>query len=320
MYKGSETMVKYALLIGINYSGADQLYGCINDVNNMKSFLESRLGYTNFILLTDNTPLKPTKKNIINAINSLVENLNPGDEAWFHYSGHGVLVNDFNNDEKSGYDTCIAPIDYKDKRSGGGFISDDTLRSILIEKIPTGVKLYVVLDACHSGTGCDLRHKYDDFSVPVNKGTNPLTYVPSEWSLQQRSYEFKNYKKTNGDIVCFSGCQDNQESGDTYIESDQMYGGVLTSTMLSLLKSNDLKIYKLKHLLKDICCSQKANGYAQLTALTSGKPLNLENAVFSFPDQNSTNSSRPSRPSRPLKKNIVLQARHKIQIKRMIFT
>ena len=62
-----------------------------------------------------------------------------------------------------------------------------------------------------------------------------------------------------------------------------MYGGVLTSTMLSLLNSNDLKTYKWKDLLKDVCCSEKVNGYAQRTALTSGNPLNMESAVFSFP-------------------------------------
>jgi hypothetical protein len=35
--------------------------------------------------------------------------------------------------------------------------------------------------------------------------------------------------------------------------------------------------------LKDICCSERANGYAQITALTSGNPLNMENPVFTFP-------------------------------------
>jgi hypothetical protein len=157
----------------------------------------------------------------------------------------------------------------------------------LVQRVPRGVKLYVVLDACHSGTGCDLRHKYDDSSYLTNqiRNANPLTltYVPSDWSLRQTSYEFPKYHRTAGEVYCISGCQDNQESGDTYIESDKMYGGVLTSTMLSLLKSNDLKTYKWKDLLKDVCCSKKVNGYAQRTALTSGNPLNMEGAVFSFP-------------------------------------
>ena len=279
-------MVKYAFLIGINYrKTADELYGCINDVNNMKIFLQSKLGYTNNIVtLTDDTSVKPTRSNILKGIDTLVRKLKSGDEAWVHFSGHGVLVRDYSGDEESGYDSCFAPIDY----NRSGFISDDVIRSNLAQRVPRGVKLYVVLDACHSGTGCDLRHKYDDSSqltTNQNQTTNPLTltYVPSEWSLRQTRYEFTKYPRTAGEVYCISGCQDNQESGDTYIESDRMYGGVLTSTMLSLLKSNDLKTYKWKDLLKDVCCSKKVNGYAQRTALTSGNPLNMESAVFSFP-------------------------------------
>jgi hypothetical protein len=279
-------MVKYAFLIGINYrKTADELYGCINDVNNIKNFLQSKLGYTNsnIVTLTDDTSVKPTRKNILKGIADLVKNLKSGDEAWVHFSGHGVLVRDYSGDEKSGYDSCFAPIDY----NISGFISDDVIRSNLAQRVPRGVKLYVVLDACHSGTGCDLRHKYDDSSYLTNqiRNSNLLTptYIPSEWSHRQTSYEFAKHPRTVGEVYCISGCQDNQESGDTYIESDQMYGGVLTSTMLSLLKSNDLKTYKWKDLLKDVCCSEKVNGYAQRTALTSGNPINMESAVFSFP-------------------------------------
>lgn len=249
-------MVKYGLLIGINYRNTnDELYGCINDVNNVKIFLESKLGYTNFLMLTDDTPLKPTKKNILKAIESLVLKLKSGDEAWFHYSGHGVLIYDRNGDEESGQDSCLAPLDFQRT----GFINDDTLRSILVQKVPKGAKLYVVLDACHSGTGCDLRYKYD----------------------LQTSYEFEKYPKISGQVYCISGCQDEQESADTFIESDQMYGGMMTSTMLSFFRSNDLQTYKWKDLLKDVCSYIKVNEYAQVVTITSGNPLNMEDSVFS---------------------------------------
>jgi hypothetical protein len=302
----------------------------------VKSFLESELGYMNenIVVLTDDTPVKPTRKNIMNAIKSLVDTnkLNSGDEVWFHYSGHGVLSIDFSNDEESGYDTCIAPIDYNDRRFGG-YISDDTLRSRLIHKIPSGAKLYVVLDACHSGTGCDLRYKYDDSSYVINADVKPTIYNSSEWALRQTLSEFKKYPRTNGEVYCISGCQDEQESADTYIESSQMYGGVLTSTMLSLFKTNDLKAYKWKHLLKDICCSINVNGYDQVSALTSGKPLDMESPIFTFPVQNPSKPIKPAKPAKPAKpsrKNILIQiqSNHPVrmnivnrhQMKKMIFT
>ncbi len=279
-----KNMVKRGLLIGINYRNtADQLYGCINDVNNVKNFLDTQLGYTQHIILTDDTPIKPTKANIVNAMNAFVQSLRSGDEGWFHYSGHGVLVRDSNRDEESGYDSCIAPLDY----ARSGVISDDFIRSNLVSRVPRGVKLYVVLDACHSGTGCDLRYKWDDSSFVTDKTKAARItlspYVVSDWTLRQTVYEFKKYSKTTGEVYCISGCQDNQQSGDIFVESQKEYGGVLTSTMLSLLKSNDLKTYKWKNLLKDVCCSEKVNGHNQKTALTSGNPLNMESSVFSFP-------------------------------------
>jgi len=289
-------MVKRALLVGINYRNTDsELYGCINDVNNLQKFLQSQLGYTNFIILTDDTPVKPTKANILNAINSLVRNLRAGDEVWFQFSGHGNLEYDRSRDEENGKDTCLAPLDYKRM----GTSSDDTLRSILVRKIPSKAKLYVILDACHSGTGCDLRYKYDDSSYITNENVKSPTYVQSEWSLRQTSYEFKKYPRTNGEVYCISGCQDHQKSADTFIESEQMYGGVLTSTILSLFRSNDIQKYKWKHLLKDICCCEKNNGYDQVTAITSGKPLDMESPVFSFPLNNDIKPSsiKPSIPS-----------------------
>ena len=275
-------MVKYGLLIGINYRNTpDELFGCINDVNNIKFFLQSQLGYTDFVMLTDDTPVKPTGINILKQIDTLVRKLKTGDEAWVHFSGHGCLIRDSNRDEESGYDSCFAPIDHNNRL----FISDDVIRSNLIQKVPKGAKLYVILDACHSGTGCDLRHKYDDSSYLTNQNQNvkPTAYIPSDWSLRQTSYEFKKYTRTVGEVYCSSGCQDHQTSGDAFFESEKTYGGVLTSIMLSLLKSNDLKTYKWKHFLKDICCCENVNGYGQITALTSGNPLNMENTVFKFP-------------------------------------
>jgi hypothetical protein len=262
----------------------------------------------------------------LNAINSLVLKLKSGDEAWFHYSGHGILVYDRNGDEESGQDSCLAPLDYQRK----GFINDDTLRSILVQKVPKGAKLYIVLDACHSGTGCDLRYKYDDSSYITNENVKSLTYVPSEWSLRQTSYEFKKYTRTTGEVYCISGCQDEQESADAFIENDQMYGGVLTSTILSIFRSNDLQTYKWKHLLKDICCYTKINEYAQVTALTSGNPLNMEDSVFSSSFRNPVKPSKPSSSNKNKKKYIQIANAntnanivHKInnnQMKKMIFT
>ena len=273
--------MRRALLIGINYLGTpSQLNGCINDINNVGSYLFNTRKYNSFIVLTDYTRFKPTKANILQAFNALFTNVRAGDELWFHYSGHGSLLRDTNRDEESGFDSCICPLDYE----RAGFISDDVIRQMLAQRVPKGVKLYIVLDACHSGTGCDLRYKYDDNSYLTNKPSSPSTplptkYIPTDWSLQQTSYEFKKYSKTIGEVYSISGCQDEQTSADAFIEGQAT--GALTFILLSCLRSNSPTTYKWKHLLKDICCSEKIRGFTQKTCITSGTPINLESNVFS---------------------------------------
>jgi hypothetical protein len=82
-----------ALLIGINYFGQrGQLRGCINDVKNMSTYLNSHFDYKreDMVLLTDdqqNPMSQPTKANILRAMHWLVKDARPNDSLFFHYSG-----------------------------------------------------------------------------------------------------------------------------------------------------------------------------------------------------------------------------------------
>lgn len=81
------------MLIGINYFGsANELKGCINDVNNVSAFLMERYHYKreDMVILTDNQSnpvLQPTKDNILRAMEWLVRNAQPNDSLFLHYSG-----------------------------------------------------------------------------------------------------------------------------------------------------------------------------------------------------------------------------------------
>ena len=67
-FLGSDSK-KLALIIGINYTGKNgELRGCITDTQKIINMLKTRCGYNDsqIILLTDETPIKPTKTNILN--------------------------------------------------------------------------------------------------------------------------------------------------------------------------------------------------------------------------------------------------------------
>ena len=273
--------MKRALLVGINYVGtSNQLYGCINDINNIAAYLQSARGHPSgsFIVLSDVAARKPTRANILAAFKELLQGARAGDELWFHYSGHGALQRDTNGDEESRADSCICPLDFNQS----GFITDDVIRSALAALVPAGARLYMILDACHSGTGCDLRHKYDDSSYLLSANAPmPSAYDPNAWALRQTSYEFKRYAKTAGEVYCISGCQDSQTSADAYLAGQA--AGALTYCLLQSLKSNSSATYKWKHLLKDVCCRERIGRFEQRTSITSGTPLNPEDLVFPAP-------------------------------------
>jgi hypothetical protein len=273
--------MKRALLVGINYVGTkNELRGCINDIDNVAAHLQSARGYpsNSFIVMSDVSTRKPTRANILSAFKELLQGVRSGDELWFHYSGHGALQRDTNGDEESGADSCICPLDFNQS----GFITDDVIRSALAALVPAGARLYVILDSCHSGTGCDLRYKHDDSSYLIAAAAPlPAAYDPNAWALRQTSYEYKRHAKTGGEVFCISGCQDSQTSADAYLAGKP--SGALTHCLLQALKANDPATYKWKHLLKDVCCGERIGQFTQRTSITSGTPLNLENRVFLAP-------------------------------------
>jgi hypothetical protein len=250
--------LKRVLLVGINYveNINNILKGCINDIIN----IENKLRLTNpecieYRRLSDNQIdplLKPTRKNIIDGINWLVKGLKSGESVFFHYSGHGGLTLDISKDEKSGFDSCIHPI----CNGKIEIISDDELRTILVDKIPIGCKCFAVLDSCHSGSALDLRYI---LSAP-------------EYGKIIVSQDDK-YPKTLGSVIFLSGCQDNQTSADT-VDAKNMPSGALTNALLEVWAKYGVNI-KFKYLLWDIRTSLKKSGYTQIPQLSCSNNINL---------------------------------------------
>lgn len=245
---------KKALLIGINYYNTqNQLNGCINDVNNMKTKLIER-GFSdkNIILLTDNSKSKkkPTRNNIITEFTNLLKNGKEGDLLYFHYSGHGSSILDNNKDELDGCDELFVSCDMYG-------ITDDELKTIINSNLKKDVTLVVFSDCCHSGSILDLKYQYLDTTQNDNLVIN------------------ESYNETNGNVIMISGCQDNQTSADAKINNE--YQGALTNALLNILNKNsniswNLLIKKMRSLLKE-------SKFEQIPQLSSGKNININSNI-----------------------------------------
>lgn len=260
---------KYALIIGINYTGTGfQLNGCINDAHNVKKLLES-WGFQ-ITLMTDNEtgPFYPSKNNIIQQITSSVSKLNANDILVIYYSGHGALVNDSNGDEISGKDSVIVPINTKSQ----GYITDDYIRSLLtVAKADS--KILGVFDCCNSGSVCDLRYNYYDTSYRVNPGdkTSPV-------NVRVNTVVNTNYPETNAHILSLSGCKDDQLSYETVLENGR-FGGALTYCLLKYVYEMTPAV-TVEQVLLNVRGMLSSLGFHQVPSLMSGKTITPNDTVL----------------------------------------
>jgi hypothetical protein len=154
----------------------------------------------------------------------MVKGSKSGDSLIFHFSGHGSQIRDRDGDELNDHmDELICPydMDWDD-----GYITDDMLRSIL-DQLPKGVKMEIILDCCHSGTGTrDIGPgSFEGFGSTCfanNRYVRPP--VDIECRMQGDEDKMKPVKafRTDREIILnhilWAGCKDNQTSADAEIE------------------------------------------------------------------------------------------------------
>ena len=246
------------LLVGINYvdNKANALKGCHNDVRNMEQIMAKYYPKcSKKKILMDSRDIgvgAPSRANILAGLDWLTKGLKPGENVYFHFSGHGGQIPDYNGDEVSGKDSCIYPI------SNGKIeiISDDELKIHLVNKIPQGCNCFVVLDSCHSGTALDLRYTIQ---------------APSYGRLVVWANE--KYPNTSGSVIFLSGCRDDQTSADT-VDKQNIPSGALTNALLETWRTYGTNI-KFKELLWGIREVLRKGKYTQIPQLSCSTSIDL---------------------------------------------
>ena len=245
---------KFASLIGINYKNtSNELNGCINDTKNIKNLLQEKYGFNNFVSLTDDTPYKPTKKNIIYALTTLLKNSISGDSLFFLYSGHGTCTTDLNNDELDGQDELIVPIN---ATSINMCISDDELNLIIKNNLKPGVTLFALFDSCFSGTVLDLKYNLDSSDTVIVNPSN---------------------QDTLGQVFMISGCTDQQTSADAFIGGKS--SGAMTFAFIQTIKQYGTSI-TLKQLVTNMRQLLSDSGFEQIPQLAWGSVSDIDTNIL----------------------------------------
>lgn len=280
--RAGRPVYKAALCIGINYVGQKgaELQGCARDARNMHAMYTEHVGINaeDIIFMVDDVEddshfpnlRSPTGANMMQALLELcaLSYQHPElQEIWINYSGHGSYLRadevqhvegvDAETEDDARHETLV-PVDWQE----GGMIIDDMLNHVLggmrpdirnpkTGRVNPGVRVVLVVDACHSETAFDLRYKY--ISGNKNRVENP-------------------HCKVQTDIVMISGCRDNQTAADAAFGPEQEYAGAMTTALLFALEESDYTIHCYT-LLKRMRAFLRSRQFKQRPQITCSKPL-----------------------------------------------
>ncbi|KAF8028555.1 hypothetical protein BT93_E1244 [Corymbia citriodora subsp. variegata] len=201
---------KRAVICEISYRNSKhEPKECLNDAKCMRDLLMSKFHFPqeSVLMLTEEEtdPYRiPTKQNMRMALYWLVQGCQPGDSLVSHYSGHGSRQRNYNGDE--------------------GMIVDDEINATIVRPLPHGVKLHAIIDACHSGTVLDL-----PFLCRMDKSGR---YI---WEDHRPRSGI--YKGTNGgEVISFSGCNDDRTSANTSALSRITSTGAMTFCFIQAIE------------------------------------------------------------------------------------
>ena len=183
---------KAALLFGINnYGGSNNLFGCLNDIDDVEKKLRKEFPDFQIRKYRDSeVTIQKFISEIENALNTITL---PG-VLYVHYSGHGTQVP--NIQEVNRYDEALYLIN--------GPLVDDNIW-VLQQKTPEGLTVIAKFDSCYSGS-MNRALKNDRFyKMPgVRLMKNPV----------------RKFNKSASDRwVIFSACGEEQVAADAYFNN-----------------------------------------------------------------------------------------------------
>ncbi|XP_065842053.1 uncharacterized protein [Oscarella lobularis] len=152
--KRDDSPTSRALLIGIQrYTHFPHLRGPINDVALVRRTIIDDFGYDehDVVVLTDDSPIKPTREAILRALDDLVASAEPDAAVTIFFAAHGSRRR--NSSKIGGWDETLVPLDSGRPTHGGvnRDITDDELHSYVGRLQRKTPYLTLIVDSCHSG-------------------------------------------------------------------------------------------------------------------------------------------------------------------------
>ncbi|WP_027183108.1 caspase family protein [Desulfovibrio inopinatus] len=267
-----EKQRRLALLVGINNykREEDRLYGCVNDVVNIRNVLKTFYGFMNddIRVLVDD---RACNDDILHRLEWMVANAKPGDTCVFHFSGHGSQIlerNDFDELE-DGLDELICPWDIDWHKNI--YITDDMLAAILSD-LREDVHFEAILDCCHSQSGLKEMSLQPASELIPNTGSrsrfiSPPVDIVSRFEgaeLNLQTSHFKQIQTSESKPLLWAACQDWQTAADATISGSR--NGAFTYFLCHHIRQSQTQISR-NDLINRVRDSLLHNRFAQIPEL-----------------------------------------------------
>lgn len=245
-----------ALLVGIgNYNTNSTGWSVIHG-NNDVSLLSKKLKSKGFEIITL-TDKKVTKANVIDSLTKLESTVAKGDLVYIHFSGHGQLIEDMNNDEQGDldqsfvcYDACFSPkykVGGKAYRGQNHLVDDELFPYLNRIKSKVGSKgnVIVIFDSCYSG-GADRGEMTDDPDlesevdwIDTPRGTDDEFQVNKNAEIYLRTIKKPGaYTLGGGIVTVISACESDQKNYECKEKHSGRKYGSLSYCISKLLDKN----------------------------------------------------------------------------------
>ncbi len=180
----SATKSIYALLVGVNeYLAVSNLEGCLNDVENIKIYLEGRATGNKKVDVHTKVLLdeEATYDAILREFEEHLTKAGKDDIALFYFSGHGTqeeAPKGFWNIEADKHNEALTCYDSYVRGHGVWGLADKEISFWLSQIAEKEPEVVVILDCCHSGHATrdptKMENKIRLVSVPKYMGQRPL--------------------------------------------------------------------------------------------------------------------------------------------------
>ncbi|KAK5997702.1 Metacaspase-9-like protein [Cladobotryum mycophilum] len=266
---------RYAVLVGIDHyikNGSrklknnrdltiNNLYGCVNDVESMRNFLDNIYKFDDVSILTSSLPddaadqgvtlpvespdCWPTFDNIQASFDAVYDRATAGDFFFFHFSGHGARLKRVKGSpHRRTTDPSLLTVDFCcGKPAVRGWQLNQWLRKLNKK----GVQVVVALDSCHSGgswrAGGNVSFRTpNDWPVVPNLDADEeaaaVEALEADAEPTHRDAELETSWSINPDsFTLLAACGSDEKAAEIVLNGK--VGGAFTHQLLDFLKNGD---------------------------------------------------------------------------------